>query len=102
MTGGGPARYLTSCDGRVHVGFITPISQHFCVTCNRVRLGVNGTLYLCLGQDHRYEFRELLRSGISDAGLKEAVREAICLKPKRHEFRESPEKIVRLMSTTGG
>ena len=102
MTGGGPARYLSSRDGRIQVGFITPISQHFCATCNRVRLAVDGSLYLCLGQDHRYEFRELLRSGISDAGLQEAVLEAIRLKPERHEFRESPEKIVRLMSMTGG
>ena len=100
--GGGPARYLSSRDGRFNVGFITPISQHFCATCNRVRLAVDGTLYLCLGQENRFEFRKLLRTGISDSGLQEAVMEAISLKPERHEFRESPEKIVRLMSLTGG
>jgi len=100
--GGGPARYLSSRDGRFNVGFITPISQHFCATCNRVRLAVDGTLYLCLGQENRFEFRKLLRTGVSDSGLQEAVMEAINLKPERHEFRESPEKIVRLMSMTGG
>ena len=102
MTGGGPARYLSSRDGRIQVGFITPISQHFCATCNRVRLAFDGSLYLCLGQDHRYEFRGLLRSGVSDTELQEAILEAIRLKPERHEFCESPEKIVRLMSMTGG
>ena len=102
MTGGGPARYLASRDGKFKVGFITPISQHFCASCNRVRLGVDGTLYLCLGQDDRYEFRELLRSDISDSDLREAISIAISRKPERHEFKDSPTKIVRLMSMTGG
>ena len=65
--GAGPARYLGSADGQFNVGFITPISQHFCATCNRVRLSVDGTLYMCLGQEERYEFRPLLRGGASDA-----------------------------------
>ncbi|MHB1246820.1 MAG: GTP 3',8-cyclase MoaA [Sulfuriferula sp.] len=100
--GGGPARYLGSPDGRFSVGFITPISQHFCATCNRVRLSVDGTLYLCLGQDEKFEFRPLLRDGASDAELESAIRTALELKPERHEFLEQPNKIVRFMSATGG
>lgn len=100
--GGGPARYLATRDGRASVGFITPMSQHFCATCNRVRLSVDGTLYLCLGQEEKFEFRPLLRAGASDAELETAIRAAIELKPQRHEFRERPEKIVRFMSQTGG
>ena len=102
LPGGGPARYLQSPDGQFSVGFITPISQHFCATCNRVRLAVDGTLYLCLGQENKYEFRPLLRAGVSDEALEAAVREAIALKPERHEFREAPQKILRFMSMTGG
>ena len=102
MTGGGPARYLASRDGNFNVGFITPISQHFCASCNRVRLAVDGTLYLCLGHNDRYEFRELLRTGISDSDLREAICIAINRKPERHAFNDSPEQIVRLMSMTGG
>lgn len=102
MTGGGPARYLASRDGRVCIGFITPVSQHFCATCNRVRLSVDGTLFLCLGQEDRFEFRRLLRSGANHEQLRAAINEAILLKPERHEFRESPNKIIRFMSTTGG
>lgn len=102
LPGGGPARYLQSPDGRFSVGFITPISQHFCGTCNRVRLSVDGTLYMCLGQDERFEFRPLLRAGASDADIEAALREAIELKPERHEFREQPGKIMRFMSYTGG
>jgi GTP 3',8-cyclase len=102
LPGGGPARYLKTHDGRVSIGFITPISQHFCASCNRVRLSVEGTLYMCLGQNDKVEFRSLLRGGASDAELEAAIRSAIELKPERHEFRESPHKIVRFMSMTGG
>jgi cyclic pyranopterin phosphate synthase len=102
MPGGGPARYLQTPDASFSVGFITPISQHFCATCNRVRLAVDGTLYLCLGQENRYEFRPLLRAGATGEALDAAIYEAIALKPERHEFREAPEKILRFMSMTGG
>ncbi|MFK3741471.1 GTP 3',8-cyclase MoaA [Massilia sp. TN1-12] len=100
--GGGPARYLATRDGRSNIGFITPLSQHFCATCNRVRLSVDGTLYMCLGQEEKFEFRPLLRGGASDAELEAAIREAIELKPQMHEFSARPEKIIRFMSQTGG
>ena len=102
VAGAGPARYLQSADGSVSVGFITPLSQHFCETCNRVRLAVDGTLYLCLGQDNKYEFRPLLRDNASDEELTQAILEAIALKPEKHEFTEVPGKIVRFMNMTGG
>ncbi len=102
VPGAGPARYLQTTDGSFSIGFITPLSQHFCDTCNRVRLAVDGTMYLCLGNEHRYEFRELLRNHASDEALRVAVLEAIARKPHRHEFREVPEKIIRFMSHTGG
>ncbi|MFJ3058652.1 GTP 3',8-cyclase MoaA [Herbaspirillum sp. NPDC087042] len=100
--GGGPARYWHTADGRGSLGFITPMSQHFCASCNRVRLAVDGTLYLCLGQEASFPLRPLLRGGASDAELEAAIRTAIELKPERHEFNEQPHKIVRFMSQTGG
>jgi cyclic pyranopterin phosphate synthase len=102
IPGGGPARYVQVAGTRLRIGFITPISQHFCETCNRVRLAVDGTLYLCLGQEHKFEFRPLLRAGISDRELQDAARAAIALKPERHEFREKPQQVVRFMAKTGG
>jgi GTP 3',8-cyclase len=102
LPGGGPARYYRVGATETRIGFITPISQHFCETCNRVRLTVDGTLYLCLGQDNSYELRPLLRDGIGDADLVEHLRRAIALKPERHEFKERPEKVIRFMSATGG
>jgi cyclic pyranopterin phosphate synthase len=102
MPGGGPARYVQVAGTNLRIGFITPLSQHFCDTCNRVRLSVDGTLYMCLGQNDKYELRPLLRAGLSDAELKQHILQAINLKPERHEFNEKPETVVRFMSMTGG
>jgi len=102
MPGGGPARYSQVAGTNLRIGFITPISQHFCETCNRVRLSVDGTLYMCLGQESSFELRPLLRQGISDDDLKQAIQYAISLKPERHEFTEKPSQTVRFMSMTGG
>lgn len=102
MPGGGPARYVQVAGTDLKIGFITPISQHFCETCNRVRLAVDGTLYMCLGQDHNLALRPLLRDGATDAELEQAIRTAIDMKPERHEFREQPDKLIRVMARTGG
>jgi cyclic pyranopterin phosphate synthase len=102
VDGAGPARYLRSRDGRFTVGFITPMSQHFCATCNRVRLSADGTLYMCMGQEEKFELRPLLRSGASDVDLAYAIQSAIELKPERHEFEQNRLRIVRVMARTGG
>ena len=102
MPGGGPARYLQVAGTKINIGFITPISQHFCATCNRVRLSVDGTLYTCLGQEHNIALRPLLRAGIDDEALTEAIVSAIRMKPERHEFKEKPDQVLRFMSYTGG
>ncbi len=98
----GPARYWMTRDGASTLGFITPMSQHFCASCNRVRLAVDGTLYMCLGQDEKFELLLLLPAGISDNELEAAIRIAIDLKPERHEFNTQSTKIIRFMSQTGG
>lgn len=102
MPGGGPARYLQVAGTSMRIGFITPISRHFCATCNRVRLSADGTLYLCLGQNHQYALRPLLRGGATDTEIEAAILAALALKPERHEFRERPQQVVRFMSMTGG
>ncbi|WP_159875459.1 GTP 3',8-cyclase MoaA [Aquitalea denitrificans] len=100
--GGGPASYWQNADASFTLGLITPMSQHFCATCNRVRLSVDGTLYMCLGQEEQLELRPLLRAGCSDAELEAAIRAAIELKPEKHEFIQQPQQVVRFMSMTGG
>jgi cyclic pyranopterin phosphate synthase len=101
LPGGGPAKYVKIKGVESYIGFITPISQHFCETCNRVRISVDGVLYLCLGQDDKVELRPLLRAGISQEALIEVIQKAIFLKPEKHEF-ENNEKVIRFMSATGG
>ena len=100
--GQGPARYYESPDGNFTFGLITPMSQHFCDTCNRVRLAVDGTLYMCLGQEEAFPLREMLRDNCSDEELTSAIRTAGNLKPQKHEFRTDATKIQRIMSMTGG
>lgn len=100
--GGGPARYWETADHRFSIGYITPISQHFCANCNRVRLSADGTLYMCLGNDHQYDVGSLVKAGISDEELAQHLRKAIDLKPLKHEFVEKPKKVIRIMATTGG
>ena len=102
VPGGGPARYLVSPNGDLSVGFITPMSQHFCTTCNRVRLTADGMLHLCLGQDDRVDLRSVVRTGGTDADIEAALLAGLRNKPERHEFREKPRRIVRVMSSTGG
>ena len=102
LPGGGPARYLATPDHAFSIGFITPLSQHFCKSCNRVRVSVDGTLYLCLGQENKVELRPLMRAGATDADICEAIRAGLRAKPERHEFREQPRRIERVMSATGG
>ena len=102
MPGGGPARYVKVKGSNIHFGFITPLSQHFCATCNRLRLTADGTLHLCLGNTHNFELRPHLRQGISDDGLKDLLYQALALKPLQHNFLDEPDEVNRAMSVTGG
>jgi len=102
MPSSGPARYIQVKGSNLRIGFITPISQHFCGACNRVRLTASGTLFLCLGHEHMIELRETLRQGLTHSELKTLRNNAFALKPERHNFKEKPQKVVRFMSKTGG
>jgi cyclic pyranopterin phosphate synthase len=103
---GGPARYFNIAETGQRIGFITPMTHNFCESCNRVRLTCTGTLYMCLGQNDAAEFRDLLRSGVTDDDLDDAIRDAIARKPKGHDFvidrRANQPAVARHMSVTGG
>jgi GTP 3',8-cyclase len=103
---GGPARYFDVRETGHRIGFITPMTHNFCESCNRVRLTVTGTLYMCLGQDDAADLRTVLRSGAGDAELQAAVRAAIARKPRGHDFiidrRQPRASVARHMSLTGG
>lgn len=103
---GGPARYVRLEESGQRIGFITPLSHNFCESCNRVRLTCTGELYMCLGQEDRADLRAPLRDGGDDTALVAAIRRAITLKPKGHDFDYSRQRVAgqmpRTMSHTGG
>ncbi|MCC4118178.1 hypothetical protein LLG90_22760 [Aromatoleum toluclasticum] len=101
VPGGGPARYLASPDRRFSVGFITPLSQHFCDSCNRVRVSAGGVLHLCLGEEGSIDLRKAMRES-DDASIAREITQALQRKPRRHSFTEDRGRIMRFMSHTGG
>lgn len=98
----GPAQSWRVPNSAAMLGVITPMSQHFCAACNRLRLGVDGTLYPCLGHNDATPLGSMMRRGASDAELADAIWSTVARKPERHEFHEKPERVVRFMSATGG
>ena len=103
---GGPARYVRVNDTGQKIGFITPLSHNFCESCNRVRITCTGEIYTCLGQEGHSDLRGPLRSSENHSVLETAIRAAIGLKPKGHDFDYSRQQIdgqvSRHMSHTGG
>jgi cyclic pyranopterin phosphate synthase len=103
-TTGGPARYYRIPASETRVGFISPHSHNFCADCNRVRVTTEGRLLLCLGQEHSLDLRAILRRHPGDdERLREAIRDAMQLKPEGHEFAVGvPAVLGRNMNLTGG
>ena len=103
---GGPARYVRVEDTGQKIGFITPLSHNFCESCNRVRITCTGEIYTCLGQEGHSDLRGPLRASEADIDLENAIRSAIALKPKGHDFDYSRQQVdgqvSRHMSHTGG
>ncbi|MBI1493302.1 GTP 3',8-cyclase MoaA [Rhodobacteraceae bacterium MYP1-1] len=104
---GGPARYVRVEETGQKIGFITPLSHNFCESCNRVRVTCTGEIYTCLGQEGKSDLRNALRADTnSNEPLNAAIRAAIGLKPKGHDFDYSRQdvagRMTRHMSHTGG
>ena len=102
---GGPARYVHVAETGRRLGFITPLTHNFCDGCNRMRVTVEGRLYMCLGHDDRIDLKQALRDG-GRAALDAAIDDALRLKPERHHFRIAERgaapAVARHMSVTGG
>ena len=103
---GGPARYVSVKETGQQIGLITPMTHNFCESCNRVRLTCTGELFMCLGQEDNADLRTPLRASESDQPLEEAIRAAIGLKPRGHDFdysrQQADGQMSRHMSHTGG
>jgi GTP 3',8-cyclase len=88
----GPARHYRFPDSLGKIGIISPMSEHFCQTCNRLRLTADGKLRTCLFSMEETDIKTPLRQGASDQEIMEAIRAAINRKPERHE---SDQRILR-------
>jgi len=103
---GGPSRYVTIREtGGGRLGFITPLTNNFCASCNRIRVTATGQLYACLGGSEKVDLRGALRSDNPDENVAAALHEAMRHKPERHHFQiaegAAPAQ-PRHMSVTGG
>ena len=101
---GGPSRYWQIPGHDTRIGFISPHSENFCASCNRVRLTAEGRLLLCLGNEHSVDLKAVVRRYPGEREkLKAAIIDAIKIKPERHHFTLNDEpQVVRLMNMTGG
>jgi len=86
--GNGPARYFRFPEATGTIGFITPISEHFCISCNRLRLTADGKLRPCLMSMDEIDLRKPLRNGTGPDGLKKLIQQAVDSKPKCHRLAE--------------
>lgn len=83
--GVGPARCWRIAENGLSVGFISPLSEHFCATCNRLRLMADGHLRTCLAHEDTPSLRDLLRGGATADELERAIRGMVYGKPSGHD-----------------
>lgn len=86
IPGNGPAKYFNLYGGQGSVGFISPMSNHFCHECNRLRMTADGKLRGCLYDKKEIDLRLPLENGASDEELKNLFLQAINNKPSRHHM----------------
>ena len=100
--GNGPAKYFCLPNATGTIGFITPVTEHFCYQCNRLRLTADGKLRPCLLSEEEIDLREPLRLSASAAELKNLIAEAIARKPQGHHLAEGITPLDRPFSQVGG
>ncbi len=86
--GNGPAKYYRFPGASGTIGFITPMTEHFCGTCNRLRLTSDGQLRPCLLDEDEVDLKAALRNGASIEELRKLIRRAVSMKRKRHHLAE--------------
>lgn len=96
QTAHGPARYWRLGDPGPaaaprprRLGIISAMSEHFCDTCNRLRLSAVGDLHTCLAYDDAANLRDVIRGGGTDDDVSNAIRAAVGLKRAGHEFQST-------------
>lgn len=104
--GNGPARYFQiSQNGKVSrgsIGFISPVSEHFCFSCNRLRLTADGKLRPCLLSEGEVDLKTALRQENPEPKLKTLIQEAVAAKPQQHNLGNGMCPHDRPMAQVGG
>ena len=99
---GDPAVVWKIAGAKGEIGFISPVSQPFCSTCNRVRLAADGKLRLCLLREDEIDLRDVMRAGADDETLQRLVLAGIWRKPWGHGIADGDVHTIRGMSQIGG
>lgn len=102
--GNGPAKYFQFPGSKGSVGFITPMTEHFCATCNRLRITSDGQLRPCLLGNDEVDLKTALRDGSSDDEIKRLIQQAVNIKREEHHLSGelAPEAVTRPMYQIGG
>lgn len=101
----GPARYFKIKGAKGKLGFISPISFHFCGNCNRLRLTSDGKLRVCLFSDKEVDIKKVLRNGACEEDIIRFVKEAVSSKPAKHNLTLEQSEFIecrRSMAEIGG
>jgi cyclic pyranopterin phosphate synthase len=99
------ARNYRLTEARGVIGFISPVSEPYCGTCNRMRLTADGKFHLCLLNDDELDVRKALRAGAADGGIGQVTRillRAVQIKPTGHHLLEGRSTKDRSMYQLGG
>lgn len=104
IRGNGPAKYFYLPQAKGSFGFITPLSDHFCGVCNRIRLTADGKFKPCLLSNQEIDIKTALRQGASDNEIVELFYKTIADKPQGHTLAHAggDTKFFRKMSQIGG
>ena len=98
----GPAQTYRLSGAAGTIGFISPLSEHFCDGCNRLRLTADGRLRPCLLSDIELDVRDRLHGGASDDDIADMLRQAAHMKPEGHSLAAGVTASSRRMAQIGG
>jgi cyclic pyranopterin phosphate synthase len=97
------AKRFAFADGKGELGFVNPVSEPFCSSCDRIRVTADGQLRTCLFSRREWDMKSRLRDGSSDEQLAEAIRFAVRHKELKHKINEPGfVRASRSMSQIGG
>ncbi len=100
--GAGPSDNYQIAGARGVIGFISPITKHFCAACRRLRLTADGKIRPCLLSDTEIDVKSPMRGGCDDQELERLLRLSLKIKPERHYIHKQAGGYQRTMSGIGG